>query len=224
MSRRSITKPEWIANLISLAALASSLYAVHVTRETDKAQEQRALDARAMQYTTALRFDLPYHPRLIRTPSEHIPDHPPYLIVPARVLFTNASTLPQAFNDIMFSFDGMAYYPALTVREPTGAVVTWPTNIQPGTSVALDVELPLPVSEQQAAAIEKRLKLVKTKVTSWPQFEDAVLREIFEGSEPLVFSLSRKTYFWIEVLSPSPGFPRKILFNDWVPPHWVSDH
>jgi hypothetical protein len=109
------------------------------------------------------------------------------------------------------------------VRETNGARVTWPISIQPGSSVALDVELPLPISEQQARAMETKLKSIKTKITTWSQFEDAVLAEVSDGSKPLKLTLSRKTYFWVEVPSPSPGDPRKILFTEWVPPHWMSD-
>jgi hypothetical protein len=64
--KKPITGPEWVANLIAIAALASSLYSVHVTRVIAKVQEQQDLEKRSMQFTIALRFDVPYHPRLSR--------------------------------------------------------------------------------------------------------------------------------------------------------------
>jgi hypothetical protein len=49
-----------------------------------------------------------------------------------------------------------------------------------------------------------------------------VLRATSVESVQLLFTLPRMTHFWIETLSPSPGFPRKILFSEWLPPKWRS--
>jgi hypothetical protein len=88
--------------------------------------------------------------------------------------------------------------------------------------LAFDIDVPIPVSERQMAAIKAQLKLLEGPIRSWPDFERRVLQETQIDSKPLLESLPKMTHFWIETLSPSPGFPRKILFKEWVPPKWRS--
>jgi hypothetical protein len=213
---------EWAANIIALAALVSSAYAIYVTLNVAREQAAREERAKGMNYAIALRFDVQYRPALLKEGRPDRPDRPPYLVIPARVIFTNGSTLPQAFNNITFGFDGVSFYPVLAVRDQSGNPISWPLNIQPGTTTAFELQIPFPVSGVQADAIENRLKRRKAKIQSWQQFEDVILREIRVGPDTLLTSMPRKTYFWIETFSPSPGFPHKILFNQWVPNHWVA--
>lgn len=211
-----------VANIVASAALLASLYSIKVTRDLAREQLERDQTAKAMQYTIALRFDVPYVPRFVDRVTPDLPERPPYLIVPGRFFFTNASTLSQAISGITFSYDGNAYYPVLNVHETSGRRLDWPLNIAPGASVAFDVDVPLPISTGQDAAIRGKLKALKSPVQSWRDFEDRVLRTTTVESTQLLFALPRETHFWIETLSPSPGFPRKIVFSEWLPPKWQS--
>lgn len=216
-----VLKPsEWVSNLVALAALAASLYSVKVSRELAQDQVGRDQAAKAMQYAVAVRFDCPYLPRFIDRAAPDLPERPPYLVVPARLLFTNGSSLPQALNGVTFSFDDTAYYPVLDARKIAGDRVEWPLNIEPGASVAFQVDVPLPVSSEQARALKNAIKIAKSAIRSWKDFEDRVLRTTSNGREDLLTALPRRIHFWVETLSPSPGFPRRIVFDDWLPARW----
>jgi len=213
---------EWTANIIALAALLSSAYAIHVTRDIANQQIAREERDKAMSYAIALRFDLPYRPVILKELKPDRPDRPPYLVIPARAIFTNNSTLPQAFNNVTFGFDGDRFYPVLAIRDHSGNPISWPLNIQPGITISFEIQIPFPISDTTATAIEHHVKTTKAKIESWQQFEDLILRETHVGPDTLLTSIPRKTYFLIETFSPSPGFPNKILFSEWVPNHWVE--
>src|SRR6266480_5748234 len=218
----ALTAPDWIANIVALAALLASLYSIRVSRDIAREQVLREREAKSMQYTLALRFEVPYVPKFINNTEPDLPERPPFLVVPARLFVSNASALPQAFSSVTFSYDGDRYYPLLAVRNANGSPMDWPLNIPPGTSVAFDIDVPLPLVEQQVTAINERLKTLETPIRSWPDFEQRVLMEALIDSKPLTEVISRRTHFWIETLSPSPGFPRKIIFEEWVPGKWRS--
>jgi hypothetical protein len=218
----ALSAPAWVANVVAVAALLASLYSVKVSRDIAREQADRDQTAKGMRYTIAARFEVPYVPKFVDRLAPDLPERPPYLVVPVRLILTNASVLPQALNGVMFSYDANAYYHVLGVREPSGGGVNWPLNIAPGASVAFDIDVPLPVSKQQVAAITRTLNALKPPVRSWPDFEDRVLRPTSIDSMPLLEILPRTTHFWIETLSPSPGFPRRILLSEWVPRRWRS--
>jgi hypothetical protein len=216
----ALSGPDWVANVLALAALVASVYSIKVSRDLAREQIEREQTEKAMQYTIAVRYEVPYEPRFLERLAPDLPERPPYLVVPARLFFTNASSLPQALSGVMFSYDGNAYYRVLGVHETSGKRFDWPLNITPGASAAFDIEVPLPIASNQAAAIRNKLKTLKSPVRYWRDFEDNVLRETKVGADALLFVLPRRTHFWIETLSPSPGFPRRIVFSEWLPPNW----
>ena len=84
----ALSAPAWVANVLALAALVASIYSIRVSRDLAREQLERDQTAKAMQYTIAVRFDVPYEPRLIDRLAADLPERPPYLVVPARLFST----------------------------------------------------------------------------------------------------------------------------------------